>query len=75
MMSTLKHISLSLSFSPSLSLELTFASLNALDPCMISICVASISTVLEPSTTASATAALTGFLDSTALGAYGNGYC
>ena len=48
--------------------ERTFAGLNALDPCMIEVCVAGISAVLEPSTAASATTAFAGFLDSAALG-------
>ena len=50
------------------SRELTFTGLNPLDPSMIEVCVTGISTVLEPSTAASATAAFTGFLDSAALG-------
>ena len=45
-----------------------FAGLDALDPCMIKGSVAGISTVLEPSTTASATTEFAGFLDTAALG-------
>ena len=40
---------------------------------MIKLRVTSISTVLEPSTTASTTAELAGFLGSTTSGAYGVG--
>ena len=47
----------------------TFASLNALGPCVVKLCVACISTVLEPSTAASTTAAFAKFLRSTTLGA------
>ena len=52
------------------SKKLTFAGLNALDPCMIKVCVTGISAVLEPSTAASATTEFAGFLDNAALGAY-----
>ena len=52
------------------SKKLTFAGLNALDPCMIEVWVASISTVLEPSTAASATTEFAGFLNAAALGAH-----
>ena len=51
------------------SKKLTFTGLNALDPCMIEVWVASISTVLEPSTAASATTEFAGFFDTAALGA------
>ena len=51
--------------------ELTVTSLDAFPPCVIKIRVAGISTLVEPSTTASATTEFTGFLGSTALGAYG----
>ena len=47
----------------------TFAGLYALDPCVIEVCVPGISTLLEPSTAASATAEFAGFLDSRARGA------
>ena len=47
-----------------------FACPNALDPCMIEVCVAGISAVLEPSTAASATTEFAGFLDNAALGTY-----
>ena len=46
----------------------TFAGPDALSPCMTEFCVAGISTALEPSTTTSATAAFTKFLDNAALG-------
>ena len=52
------------------SQKLTFARLDAFRPCVIKLVVADISAVLEPSTTASATAKFAGFLCSTALGAY-----
>ena len=45
----------------------TLTSLDALSPCMIKLCVADISTVLEPTTAASATATFTGFLDNATL--------
>ena len=47
----------------------TFAGLDALGPCMIKVCVRSISAVLEPSATTSATAAFARFLANSALGA------
>ena len=50
----------------------TSASLNALGPCMLELRVGDISTVLEPSTTTSATAAFAGFRGRTALGTCGN---
>ena len=43
----------------------TFASLNALGPCMIKLGIASIATVLEPSPTTSATATFARFLGNT----------
>ena len=46
----------------------TFASQDALGPCVMELCVAGISAVLEPCTTASATAAFGGLLGRTALG-------
>ena len=46
----------------------TFASMDALRPCMTKLCVAGISTILEPSASASATAAFAGLGD-TAFGA------
>ena len=49
----------------------TCASLKALGPGMIELCVAAISTVLEPSATASATAEFERFLGGAALGACG----
>ena len=52
----------------STSQQLTFACLDALVPRVIKLCVAGISTVLEPSTIASATTEFAGFLGSTALG-------
>ena len=55
----------------SVSVSLTFfAGLDALGPCMIKLCVASISTFLEPSTATNATAVLTRFLGSATVGAY-----
>ena len=51
-----------------------FASLDALGPCMIKLCVADISTVLEPSTTTSTTAAFPGFLSGAALWTCSSGY-
>ena len=48
--------------------QLTFASPDALGPCMIEPCVTGISALLEPSTTASAAAAFTRFPDNTTLG-------
>ena len=53
------------------SKKLTFAGLYPLDPCMIEVCVAGISAVLEPSTAISATTEFAGFLDAAALGARG----
>ena len=49
-----------------LNLQLTFASLNALKPRVIE--VTSISALVKPGATASATTALAGFLDGTAPG-------
>ena len=57
------------------SRQLTFTGLDTVGPCMIKIRVGSVSAVLEPSTTASATTTFTGFLDGAALGAYGNDHC
>ena len=54
----------------SVSLQPTFARLNALGPCMIKLCITSISTVLEPSTTTSATATFAKFLGNTAPGTH-----
>ena len=51
------------------SVELTFAGLDALDPRVIKLGVASIPTVVEPSTCRSATAAFAGHLESATLGA------
>ena len=48
--------------------HICFACLNALGPCMINRRVAGISTVLEPSTAASATTEFAGFLDTATLG-------
>ena len=45
----------------------TLAGLDALDPCVIKLCLADISTVLEPSTAVSATAAFAGILKRAAL--------
>ena len=53
----------------SVSPPLTCASLDALRPCMLVLCVADISAVLEPSTATSATAEFAGFLGSTTFGA------
>ena len=50
------------------SKKLTFAGLYPIDPCMIEVCVAGTSAVLEPSTAASATTEFAGFLDAAALG-------
>ena len=47
--------------------ELTFACLYALEPRVIELGVAGISTFLEPSTAGSATAGLVGFLDGATL--------
>ena len=55
--------------------QLTFASLDALGPCMIKLRVAGISAVLEPSTAASAAAEYAGFLGSPALWACGTDHC
>ena len=52
-----------------ISLELTFACLDALKPPVISVSVADTSTILIPSTTRSATTDSAGFLERTALGA------
>ena len=46
----------------------TFAGPNALNPCMIKVCVAGISTLVEPSTAASAATEFAGFLNSAAVG-------
>ena len=64
-----QHMSQKLVYRP-----LTFAGLNTLGPCVIELWVSDISTVLEPSPTASATAAFTGVLGSPALGTYGSNY-
>ncbi len=48
---------------------LTLAGPDALGPCMIRVRVVGISTLLEPSTTASATTDFTGLLHDTALAA------
>ena len=53
----------------SVSTQPTFASLNALGPSVIKICVISIPTVLEPSTPASATTGCAVFPGTPALGA------
>ena len=45
------------------------AGLDAIDPCMIKVGVANISTPLEPRTAASATTELAGLLKAAALGA------
>ena len=50
--------------------KVTFASVNALSPSMSELHVASISTLLEPSTAASATAAFARVLGSSAIGTY-----
>ena len=47
--------------------QLTFASYDALSPCVIELRVAGITTVVEPITAASTTAALPGLFSSTAL--------
>ena len=52
----------------SVSQPLTFTSLNALRPCVLKLCVTTISTLLEPSTTRRATAEFAGFLGGAALG-------
>ena len=52
----------------SASLQLTFASLDAFGPCMNKLRVVGVSTLVEPSTTAGATAECSGFADSTTLG-------
>ena len=48
-------------YSYSTTHELTFAGLDALEPCVIKLRVAGISTVLEPTAAASATRRFTGF--------------
>ena len=53
------------------SLQLTFAGLDALSPCMIKLYVADISAVLEPSTPTSTAAKLARLFSSPALGACG----
>ena len=53
--------------------ELTFAGVDALDPRMIKSRVTDTSTIIEPRTTESATTALAGFLDGTALRTSGIG--
>ena len=50
----------------------TFTSTDALDPCVIEVCVAVISTVVEPSTATSTTAELAVLSDSAALETPGN---
>ena len=55
--------------------KLTCASFYALDPCVSKLCVADISTFLEPSTVASATAAFAIPIGCATLGAYGNDGC
>ena len=54
---------------------LTFAGLDAFDPCVIEFCVADITTVLEPRATSSTTAAVVGLLNGTALGTHLAAYC
>ena len=49
------------------SAQRTFASLHAVGPSMIKICVSCISTILEPSAAASTAAAFAGFLVNAAL--------
>ena len=55
--------------------EHTSAGQDALVPCIIKARVLSISTVLEPSTTASATTECTGFLDTAAFGTHPRWFC
>ena len=50
-----------------ISLELTFASLDALKPAVVNVPVAGTSTTLKPSTARSATTASAGFLERAAL--------
>ena len=54
-----------------LSQQLTGAGLHALGPCVIKLCVADISTVLEPGTTPSTTTVFAGFFASAALETFG----
>ena len=53
----------------------TFASLDALSPCMTELRVVGVPTLAEPSTAASATAERTGFSGRATLGAHGAIYC
>ena len=53
----------------------TFAGLNALGPRVMEVHIASISTVLEPSTAASATAVFPRPLDNAALATHTAGTC
>ena len=55
--------------------ELTFACLYALEPRVIELGVAGISTFLEPSTAGSATTQLAGFLVSATLGTHATDCC
>ena len=56
----------------SISPRPTFASLNALEPCISKLCFTGISAVLKPSTIASAAAMYARLLDSSALGTCSN---
>ena len=49
-----------------MSLQLTFASLNALKPPVVKVAVANTSTILKPSTARSAATGSAGFLERTA---------
>ena len=57
------------------SLQPTCTSLDALGPCVIELHVADISAFLKPSTTTSAAAAFTDFLDCATLATCGTGDC
>ena len=53
-----------------LGLPTDFASLDALVPCVLKLCVASSSAVFEPRTAATATTEFAGFLDGAAFWAH-----
>ena len=61
-----KHASISMEFQRS-SIGLTFTSLNAVKPPVLSVSVAGTSTMLVPSTARSATADSTGFIERATL--------
>ena len=70
---TSKHFGLHTCILHSPGRELTFASIDALDPRVINVSVAGTTAVLEPSTAGSATTEFAGFLRGAALGTHDTG--